>query len=169
MSKMINEESLSMTIRKTTDNIEILMNGGMLQNLDDGTKISEIENIQISGAHYSLYEFSELVEYIEPMTEREVAQAKEIEELKAQLAARPTVSGKHRKEKTIYSSSDEAKIAGFWKAEKAIGSEITRKDMADMYNLSPNSVTRILVKFGVEKKKTNNVKVNAKIEDDNDE
>jgi len=159
--------------RLVADNIEFLLTGGRLLDENTGDVLTIVEiTLEDEGLVPKVFEpedFSELVEYIEPMTEREIAQAKEIEELKAQLAARPTVSCKSRKEKTIYSSSDEAKIAGFWKAEKAIGSEITRKDMADMYNLSPNSVTRILVKFGVVEKKTNNVKVNAKVEDDNDE
>jgi len=160
----------SMTIRKATDNIEILMAGGELfdEGQDEILTFGELVLICKSdddALAYTLDMLANLIEYIEPMTERETAQAKEIEELKAKLAAKSTISGKTRKTRTKYSKDDESKIAGHWKREKAIGSKITRQEFGDLYNISGNSVTKILTTFGVEKKRINSTKINAKLKE----
>jgi len=165
---MTEKESLSMTIRKATDNIEILMGGGKLVDEDDNIMVSPgIILVEDDGSEevFTFEELSELTEYVEPMTDKEVAQAKEIEDLKAQLAAKPTMSGKTRKSKVKYNKSDEMKIAQDWKQEKIVGNKPKKKDFAKKYNISGNYLTSILTSFGVEPKRTNKTKANASIEE----
>ena len=148
-------------------NIEILKNDGRLQDSSSKYKFAYIglsdETEEI--VEFTFEELSELTEYVEPMTDKEVAQAKEIEDLKAQLAAKPTMSGKTRKSKVKYSKSDEMKIAQDWKQEKIAGNKPKKKDFAKKYNISGNYLTSILTSFGVEPKRTNKTKANASIEE----
>ena len=174
MSKMI-DKSDSMNIRKATDNIEILMNGGELfdEGQDEILTFEELILVCKSDGDtlaYTLNTFAELIEYTEPMTERELAQAKEIEELKAQIASgefvRVNKEISSRKKRVKYARSDEMKIAQDWKYEKSIGTKLKKKDFAKKYNISGNYLTSILVSFGVETKRRNNTKVNASIDTD---
>jgi len=166
------EESDSMTIRKVIDNIGILMNGGNLTD-ESGNIVSfvdiTLEDENGTAEPFTFNELSELTEYSEPMSAKEIAQAKEIADLKAELKARPVAAYSPRKAKTKYSKKDEAKIAGHWKQEKAVGSKITRKEFSKIYNISPGALTKILVVLGVEDKKTNKTKVTAKLKEEDAE
>jgi len=146
MNKNEEKESLSRTIRKVTDNIEILMNGGMIQDLNDGEKISDIDNIEINNSNYSLEEFAELIEYIEPKTDREVALELEIAGLRDQLKAAGSIkmgsSNRPRKIPVTLSETQEQIVVDYYLANK--DKKIKMKDIAAKYNISDNKVADIL-------------------------
>ena len=166
-------ESLSATIRKVTDNIETLMNGGKLT--DDVSVYSfleiALEDKDSNSEGFTLEEFSELEEYTEPKTEREIKLEKEIELLKAKVESLVEINSfvssgcepKQIKPRVVYDKESKLKIAQEWKADRNSEQPMNLKQMANKYNISTNYLVTILKEFGVYSPKKKNQKTNAKV------
>ncbi len=143
------EESLSRTIRKVTDNIEILMNGGMLIDPNDGGVSEKINSIETDYTLYNLEDFSKLTEHIIPKTDREIALELEIAGLKDQLKTAGSVkmggSSKPRKIPVTLSKNQNQIIVDYYLVNK----NASMKDIAAKYNVCSNTVSRILKEANV--------------------
>jgi len=166
----MDDKSLSMKIRKSTDNLEVLMNGGKLVNPDDGSVLTFVEifleDDNLNGEAFALEEFANLEEYVAPKSREEELQER-IDDLEAQLAA---VSGgfiepKHQKPKTIYDKNSKLKIAQEWKLDRLNEKPMKLKEMAAKYDISSNYLVSILKEFGVYEPKKKNRKPNASIKE----
>ena len=154
----ISEKSDSMTIRKATDNIEILMSGGLL--IDDEDKriltLNSIEMIDDTDEKidYSIEEFADLLEHIEPKTKREEALELRITILEDQLAHATTASApvlgsevRPRKIPVTLSEAQELIVVQYYLDHKESGIKI--KEISAKYNISDRSTSMILEKHGV--------------------
>jgi len=150
---MKNTDSLSMTIRKVTDNIETLMNGGMLQDTIDGEITDNNINIEDSnGSNYTLEEFAELIEYIEPKTAKEIdlentiaSMRKRIEELEETSTSSADVEPKNRKSRVVLSEAKKLELCNFYTANKP---GMTDYEIAAKFNVSSNYMTKIVISYG---------------------
>ena len=161
MNKIEKEESLNRTIRKVTDNIKILMAGGLLKDPDDGGVSETILEITTNNGNYGPETFSRLVEYIEPKTRREVEleamlllsqseNAKLRESVSTEeIVAVPTVSfnAKTVEKKKIHRSNK----LKMWYAMQYIqatvdngGIDPQRQAFAYFHNVPPSTMGRIL-------------------------
>jgi len=160
MNKTEEEESLSRSIRKATDNIEILMNGGMLNNLSTKYQnemvFDTISLIDENGdsLEFDLETFAQMEEVVIPKTDREIALELEIAGLKDQLTQATTESTtvlgstiRPRKTPVTLSESQEKIVVQYYLDHKESG--IKMKEIADKYNISGNKVSDILEKHGV--------------------
>ena len=147
-------ESLGMIIRKVTDNIEIVMNGGkLIDNIGDEITIVRVvvqdKNDELD--KFTLEELAEFIEFIEPKTDREIALELEIAGLRDQLKAAGSVvmgsSSKPRKIPVTLSEAQELIVVDYYLANK--DEKIKIKDIAAKYNISDNKVSDILYKAGV--------------------
>ncbi len=131
--------SESMTIRKVTDNVEILLGGGALSDLEDGTIVEDISFTLTESngneTEYSVEEFSNMIEYIEPKTKREVALELRITVLEDKLAHATSVSTpvlgsevRPRKIPVTLSESQEQIVVDYYLEHK--DSKIKMKDIA---------------------------------------
>jgi len=156
---MDKDESLSRTIRKVTDNIEILMSGGMLNN--PSTKYQNemiFDMISLIDENGDSLEFdfktlSEMEEVIIPKTDREVALELEIAGLKDQLAHATTASTpvlgskvRPRKIPVTLSEAQELIVVQYYEDHKKAGIKI--KEISAKYNISDRSTSMILEKHG---------------------
>ena len=156
---MNKEESLSMTIRKVTDNIEILMNGGKLfdEAQDEVLTFDEMFlncKSDDKALGYGLEIFSTLTEHIEPKTEREVELETKIAELEARLKADVTVYGVKRinKKPVILSEARELEMCERWKSNIEAYKEDENfpkpfvKDLAKEFKIANGTCSKILDK-----------------------
>ncbi len=162
-----NGESLGITIRKVTDNIEILMNGGFLNNpstkYQNNMVFDTISLIDENGdsLEFDLKTLSEMEEVIIPKTDREIALELEIAGLRDQLKAAGSVrmgsSNRPRKIPVTLSESQEQIVVDYYLANK--DEKIKMKDIAAKYNISDNKVADILKQAGVRAPNKRNRKV----------
>jgi len=152
------EKSDSAIARLVADNIELLLTGGKLldENTGDVLTIVEItlEDDGLVPKTFEPSEFAELIEYSEPKTEREIELEKQIADLRVELAAKPTISGKVKKSKTVLSSEEKLRIAQFYKRDLLNPKPMTQKDMAAKFDISPGYLADTLRLQGVYKPKT---------------
>ena len=147
------EKSDGMTIRKVTDNIEIIMGGGMLTDPNDDGISEKINSIETNYALYSLEDFSKLEEHVEPKTKREEALELRITVLEDQLAHATTSSTlilgselRPRKIPVTLSEAQELIVVQYYKDHKEAGIKI--KEISAKYNISDRSTSMILEKHG---------------------
>ena len=141
------EESLSRTIRKVTDNIEILMNGGQLisKNKTIYTPVEivlEDENKKWTG--FPFKNLAKLEEYVEPKTAREIQLEKQIAELQAEKAAG---FNKKNKAKNTLSTEEQVGVASRWKADQRNEKPMTKIAFSEQEDISHGYLNTILVKF----------------------
>ncbi len=145
------EESLSIQIKNATDNVEILMNGGMLTDLngDIFKNIAFVTVMEDGGTiEYDAKDFIKLDEYIVPLTDNEKVLMDRISELEEQIK----VSGisalpKRRKIPVTISEDQEMIVVDYYLDNKDDG--ITIKEIAAKYNISGGLVSKVLEKHKV--------------------
>jgi len=165
---MIKEESLSMTIRKATDNIEILMNGGSLA--DNGGNIISFVKVVMEDEDqipygFSLDELAEFTEYVIPKTERELVLEERISELEAQITAGGEVPYEHKvsKGRVVLDASSKLKIAQEWKRTRGTDDELNGKETAAKYGISDSYLKKFLKELGVYEPRKRKQKVTKEV------
>jgi len=150
---------LSVTIKKLQDNIESLFNGGYLCDQDE-IKLKFVgiilEEDSGDGLEFTLEQFSELVKFVEPMSERETAMKSEIDRLLGLLEDATTYSGTNKRpiQLTAYQEIQVAK----WYADESATSNVKVKisEVATRFNISSTYASRILTEHGVRTPNTRN-------------
>jgi predicted ATP-dependent protease len=120
---------------------------------DGGNKISFIEIVlgdeDTVPESFTFEEFSELEEYIEPKTTREIELEEKVKELEHKLETYKILDSENekrrRKPPNRLSDEKQEEIVEFYVANKPI----TIVEVSEKYNISPNYCAFILDKYGV--------------------
>ena len=166
---MINEEMLNFEKKaKAIENFILLLDGKAVQD-EHGNRFDEAAiclTNEDQETVFELSEFAELVEYIEPMTEREVSMQERIDVLEALLASDSTKVSSTTKERVYLSEEQMHEIGKFYvlnikavKGKEPNGLNLTNLEISKRYNISASAMSTFLIALGYRDKKTNKKKI----------